>query len=52
VDDERAVVDELCRVHGTKGLSVVDLSVVQVPLSRCPQATVVMLAERVSEYLR
>ncbi|WP_433198871.1 mycofactocin dehydrogenase MftG [Nocardia sp. CA-107356] len=51
VGDERAVVDELCRVHGTTGLSVVDLSVVPVPLTRGPQATAVMLAERVSEYL-
>ncbi|WP_433682546.1 mycofactocin dehydrogenase MftG [Nocardia sp. CA-119907] len=50
-DDERAVVDERCRVHGTTGLSVVDLSVVPVPLSRGPKATTVMIAERVSEYL-
>ncbi|MFX0576173.1 mycofactocin system GMC family oxidoreductase MftG [Nocardia nepalensis] len=50
-DDERAVVDELCRVYGTTGLSVVDPSVIPVPLSRGPKATTVMLAERVSEYL-
>ncbi|MEU0504405.1 mycofactocin system GMC family oxidoreductase MftG [Nocardia sp. NPDC005998] len=50
-DDERAVVDERCRVHGTTGLSVVDLSVVPVPLSRGPKATTVMIAERISEYL-
>ncbi|MFI6367292.1 mycofactocin system GMC family oxidoreductase MftG [Nocardia sp. NPDC050630] len=50
-DDERAVVDEQCRVHGTSGLSVVDLSVVPVPLSRGPQATTVLIAERVAEYL-
>ena len=50
-DAERAVVDEQCRVHGTTGLSVVDLSVVPVPLSRGPQATTVLIAERVAEYL-
>ncbi|MFE9326299.1 mycofactocin system GMC family oxidoreductase MftG [Nocardia sp. NPDC052278] len=50
-DDERAVVDEQCRVHGTTGLSVVDLSVVPVPLGRGPQATTVLIAERVAEYL-
>ncbi|PXX68386.1 putative dehydrogenase (TIGR03970 family) [Nocardia tenerifensis] len=50
-DDERAVVDELCRVHGLTGLSVVDLSVVPVPLSRGPQATTVMIAEHVAGHL-
>lgn len=44
--DPRAVVDAQCRVHGVSGLSVVDLSVVPVPLGRGPQATTVMLAER------
>ncbi|WP_405160536.1 mycofactocin system GMC family oxidoreductase MftG [Nocardia sp. NBC_01499] len=48
-DDERAVVDELCRVHGVAGLSVVDLAVVPVPLSRGPQATTVMIAEYAAE---
>lgn len=51
-DDTRAVVDERCRVHGVEGLSVVDLSVVPVPLSRGPQATVVLLAERATADLR
>lgn len=50
-DDERAVVDERCTVHGTTGLSVVDLSVVPVPLSRGPHATTILIAERVAEYL-
>ncbi|MEV0296724.1 mycofactocin system GMC family oxidoreductase MftG [Nocardia sp. NPDC050710] len=48
--DERAVVDERCRVHGVSGLSVVDLSVVPVPLSRGPQATVMMIAEHVADH--
>ncbi|MFI7001702.1 mycofactocin system GMC family oxidoreductase MftG [Nocardia sp. NPDC050175] len=50
-DDDRAVVDELCRVHGLTGLSVIDLSVVPVPLSRGPQATTVMIAENVADHL-
>lgn len=51
-DDPRAVVDERCRVHGVEGLSVVDLSVVPVSLSRGPHATVVLLAERATAHLR
>ncbi|MEV0249071.1 mycofactocin system GMC family oxidoreductase MftG [Nocardia sp. NPDC050712] len=50
-NDESAVVDEHCRVHGLTGLSVVDLSVVPVPLSRGPQATVLMIAERAAGFL-
>ncbi|MGW1742998.1 mycofactocin dehydrogenase MftG [Nocardia sp. NPDC001965] len=50
--DPRAVVDERFRVHAVTGLSVVDLSVVPVPLSRGPQATVVLLSERAAAELR
>ncbi|MGO4615718.1 mycofactocin system GMC family oxidoreductase MftG [Nocardia sp. 2YAB30] len=50
-NDEAAVVDESCRVHGVTGLFVVDLSVVPVPLSRGPQATTMMIAEKAAEYL-
>ncbi|MFC9896578.1 mycofactocin system GMC family oxidoreductase MftG [Nocardia sp. NPDC127579] len=49
--DERAVVDQRCRVHGLDGLSVADLSVVPVPLSRGPQATVLMIAERAAGFV-
>ncbi|MET7771468.1 mycofactocin system GMC family oxidoreductase MftG [Nocardia sp. NPDC005366] len=48
--DERAVVDPMCRVRGVTGVSVVDLSVVPVPLSRGPQATVMMIAEHAVGY--
>ncbi|WP_435590471.1 mycofactocin dehydrogenase MftG [Nocardia sp. bgisy118] len=48
---EHAVVDTRCAVHGVSGLSVVDLSVVPVPLSRGPQATTVMLAEHAAGWL-
>ncbi|WP_227997144.1 mycofactocin dehydrogenase MftG [Nocardia australiensis] len=50
-DDERAVVDERCAVYGVIGLSVVDLSIVPVALSRGPQATTVLIAERAAEFL-
>lgn len=49
--DEQAVVDARCAVRGVSGLSVVDLSVVPVPLSRGPQATAVMLAEHAAGWL-
>ncbi|MGV9613696.1 mycofactocin dehydrogenase MftG [Nocardia xishanensis] len=48
---EDGVVDARYAVHGVSGLSVVDLSVVPVPLSRGPQATAVMLAERAADWL-
>ena len=50
-EDERAVVDPWCAVYGVSGLSVVDLSVIPVPLSRGPAATVMMLADHVANHL-
>ncbi|MBF6190671.1 mycofactocin system GMC family oxidoreductase MftG [Nocardia implantans] len=50
-NDAAAVVDERCRVHGVTGLSVVDLSVVPVPLGRGPQATTMMIAEKAAAHL-
>ncbi|MFR9750890.1 mycofactocin system GMC family oxidoreductase MftG [Nocardia sp. 004] len=50
-NDPAAVVDERCRVYGVTGLSIVDLSVVPVPLGRGPQATVLMIAEKAAAYL-
>ncbi|WP_194831896.1 mycofactocin system GMC family oxidoreductase MftG [Nocardia sp. XZ_19_369] len=50
--DERAVVDESGRVHGVAGLTVADLAVVPVPLSRGPQATAVLIAEHLADDLR
>ncbi|MEE2031809.1 mycofactocin dehydrogenase MftG [Rhodococcus chondri] len=43
-----AVVDELCRVRGVEGLSVVDTSVFPEVPSRGPHATAVMLAHRIA----
>ncbi|MFD3592870.1 mycofactocin system GMC family oxidoreductase MftG [Nocardia sp. NPDC058640] len=50
-DDERAVVDELGRVHGIEALTVADLSIVPVPLRRGPQATTVMLATAIADHM-
>ncbi|MFE3446651.1 mycofactocin system GMC family oxidoreductase MftG [Nocardia sp. NPDC059180] len=49
--DERAVVDERCRVHGVDGLAVADLSVVPVPLGRGPQAAAVLIGEHAADLL-
>lgn len=50
--DERAVVDHVGRLRGVEALWVADLSIVPVPLSRGPQAAVVLLAERAARELR
>jgi choline dehydrogenase-like flavoprotein len=50
--DGTAVVDQHCRVYGVEGLRVVDLSVLPSIVSRAPNATAIMLGERVSEFMR
>lgn len=45
-DDEDAVVDRRCRVHGVEGLWVIDGSVLPAPLSRGPHATIAMIGHR------
>jgi choline dehydrogenase-like flavoprotein len=51
-DDEMAVVDERCRLHGVEGLRVVDLSIVPQSVRSGPHATVVMLAERAADLVK
>jgi choline dehydrogenase-like flavoprotein len=51
-DDPMSVVDERCRVIGTSGLRVVDLSIVPRSVRAGPYATAVMLAERASDLIR
>jgi choline dehydrogenase-like flavoprotein len=48
-EDPLAVVDARGRVHGVEGLRVADASVIPVPVSRGPAATVVAVAERLAE---
>ncbi|KAF0961070.1 mycofactocin dehydrogenase MftG [Rhodococcus sp. T7] len=50
--DAGAVVDERCNVRGMEGLTIADTSVFPVVPSRGPHATAVMVAERVSTFLR
>ncbi|MFF2028071.1 mycofactocin system GMC family oxidoreductase MftG, partial [Streptomyces sp. NPDC058171] len=50
--DVGAVVDERCNVRGIQGLTIADTSVFPVVPSRGPHATAVMVAERVSTFLR
>ncbi len=49
--DPRAVVDEHCRVHRTRGLWVVDASVMPAVPRVVPNLTVMMIAERVADSL-
>ena len=49
--DGTAVVDQYCRVYGIEGLRVVDLSVLPSLVSRAPNATAIMLGERVAEFM-
>lgn len=46
-----AVVDPQLRVHGVQRLSVADGSVLPVPLSRGPHATIAMIGHRAADYL-
>ncbi|MEZ0050724.1 choline dehydrogenase [Mycobacterium sp. MAA66] len=50
-DDERAVLDERCRVRGVDGLQVVDGSALPQITGRGPHATIVMLAHRAAEFV-
>jgi len=49
--DERAVLDERCRVRGIDGLQVVDASALPRLTGRGPHATIVMMAHRAAEFI-
>jgi predicted dehydrogenase (TIGR03970 family) len=49
--DERAVLDEQCRVRGVDGLWVIDGAALPAIPSRGPHATIVMLAHRAAEFV-
>ncbi len=51
-DDPTAVVDQFCRVHGLRGLRVVDASVMPDIVRANTNATVIMIAERVADFIR
>jgi choline dehydrogenase len=50
--DETAVVDQYCRVHGLQGLRVVDTSVMPNVVRANTNATAIMIAERVAEWMK
>ena len=52
VSDPTAVVDQYCHVHGLDGLRVVDASVMPDIVRANTNATVIMMAERVADFIR
>ena len=50
--DPTAVVDQYCHVHGLEGLRVVDASVMPDIVRANTNATVIMMAERVADFIR
>lgn len=49
-DSDTAVVNQFCSVYGTEGLRVVDVSIMPEIVSRGPQATALMIAERAAAF--
>ncbi len=52
VSDPLAVVDQHCRVHGLAGLRVADASVMPDVIRANTNATTIMIAERVADFMR
>lgn len=52
VADPMAVVDQYCRVHGIAGLRVVDASVMPELIRANTNATIIMIAERVADWIK
>ena len=50
--DSLAVVDQYCRVHGLEGLRVVDAAVMPDVVRANTNATTIMIAERVADWMR
>ena len=50
--DPTAVVDQYCQVHGLQGLRVVDASVMPDIVRANTNATIIMMAERVADFIR
>jgi choline dehydrogenase len=50
--DPMAVVDQYCKVHGIQGLRVVDASVMPDVIRANTNATTIMIAERVSDWIK
>ena len=50
--DSRAVVSQYCHVHGLEGLRVVDASVMPDVIRANTNATTIMIAERVADWIK
>ncbi|MCH7606780.1 MAG: mycofactocin system GMC family oxidoreductase MftG [Chloroflexi bacterium] len=50
--DPMAVVDQYCRVHGLQGLRVVDASIMPNVVRANTNATTIMIAERVADFIK
>ncbi len=50
--DPMAVVDQFCHVHGLEGLRVVDASVMPDVIRANTNATTIMIAERVADWIK
>jgi choline dehydrogenase len=50
--DPLAVVDQYCRVHGLQGLRVVDASVMPDVVRANTNATTLMIAERIADWIK
>ena len=50
--DQRAVVDQFCRVHGLEGLRVIDASIMPEVTRANTNATTIMIAERAADFIR
>ena len=50
--DSMVVVDQHCRVHGLSGLRVVDASVMPDVVRANTNATTIMIAERVADFIK
>jgi choline dehydrogenase len=50
--DPMAVVDQYCLVHGMEGLRVVDASVMPDVIRANTNATTMMIAERVADWIK
>ena len=49
--DSMAVVDQYCNVHGLEGLRVVDASIMPDVIRANTNATTIMIAERVADWI-
>ena len=52
LNDPLAVVDQYCHVYGLEGLRVVDASVMPDVIRANTNATTIMIAERVSDWIK